>query len=736
MKPLYHFGPFALDPNKRALFRHSKPVALTPKAFDVLLYLAQNPNRVISKEELLKAVWAGSFVEEGNLTQNVFLLRKVLAEESGESGLIVTVPRVGYQFAAEVATVADTSLVPAGPPGNLVLEGVQSTTHIVIEEEIESDAGTSVLPGSHLKALPASPSSAKRRWYIVAFAVVALAAAVVFRPTLPPPTVTRIRQLTRLGTLVHNTKLLTDGPRIYFRAWDGKDRALRYVSPEGGEVFSVESPFPQMDVDDLSPSGSEFLVVNLADRRRTSYSDDDLPSVWRIAVPSGSPRPVGDLRARESSWSPDGRTIACAMGSDIYLVDPDGSNARKLASLPGDPFYLLWSPDSRRLRFSVADPHRNAVILWQADLASKVVAPVLPDSINSTEVLPGGWTPDGRYFFFTAQGDGTRNVWAIRETKDLIHRINPKPVPITSGPLTFYLPAPSKDSKTVFVVGEQLRGELVRYDATARQFVPYAKGISGDQVAFSRDGQWMVSVDFPSSVLVRSRVDGSERRQLTFPPMRALNPQWSPDGTQIAFQASAQTGAHPKIYLISSSGGPPVLATPEGAERQIYPSWSSDGTSILFSGSNEARSNRALYNLDLKSKQVSRLAGSDRLYWAQISPDGRHIVALEDTTQKLILYDVAAHNTRTLADLADYPRWSSDGQYVYFSTMYFSGPGKDGGVYRWKLSTNSTETVMKYPDFLLTGIFGVSFGVTPNGEILALRDLSTHDLYALDVELP
>jgi Tol biopolymer transport system component len=643
---------------------------------------------------------------------------------------------VGYQFAAEVATVADTSLVPAGPPGNLVLEGVQSTTHIVIEEEIESDAGTSVLPGSHLKALPASPSSAKRRWYIVAFAVVALAAAVVFRPTLPPPTVTRIRQLTRLGTLVHNTKLLTDGPRIYFRAWDGKDRALRYVSPEGGEVFSVESPFPQMDVDDLSPSGSEFLVVNLADRRRTSYSDDDLPSVWRIAVPSGSPRPVGDLRARESSWSPDGRTIACAMGSDIYLVDPDGSNARKLASLPGDPFYLLWSPDSRRLRFSVADPHRNAVILWQADLASKVVAPVLPDSINSTEVLPGGWTPDGRYFFFTAQGDGTRNVWAIRETKDLIHRINPKPVPITSGPLTFYLPAPSKDSKTVFVVGEQLRGELVRYDATARQFVPYAKGISGDQVAFSRDGQWMVYVDFPSSVLVRSRVDGSERRQLTFPPMRALNPQWSPDGTQIAFQASAQTGAHPKIYLISSSGGPPVLATPEGAERQIYPSWSSDGTSILFSGSNEARSNRALYNLDLKSKQVSRLAGSDRLYWAQISLDGRHIVALEDTTQKLILYDVAAHNTRTLADLADYPRWSSDGQYVYFSTMYFSGPGKDGGVYRWKLSTNSTETVMKYPDFLLTGIFGVSFGVTPNGEILALRDLSTHDLYALDVELP
>jgi len=731
MKSLFHFGPFTLDPNKRVLFRGGKPVALTPKAFDVLLYLAQNPNRVISKEELLKVVWAGSFVEEGNLTQNVFLLRKVLAEETGDTGLIVTVPRVGYQFTAEVATAIETSPIPLASPRNLLVEGVQSTTHIVIEEEIDAD---SVAPA---KALPAPPASANWRWY--AFAIVlALAVAAVFRPTLRPPTVTRIRQLTQLGTLVHNTKLLTDGPRIYFRAWDGKDRALRYVSPEGGEVFSVDRAFPQIDVDDLSPSGSEFLVVNLADKRRAPGSGDDLPSVWRIAVPSGSPRPVGDLRAREVGWAPDGRTIACAIGSDIYLVEPDGTNARKLATLPGEPFYLLWSPDSQRLRFSVADPHRNTTILWQADLATHAVAPVLPDSITSTGVLPGGWTPDGRYFLYTASGDGTRDVWAIREKKELLHRINSQPVQITAGPLTFYLPAPSKDGKSIFAVGEQLRGQLTRYDSSAHQFVAYANGISADHITFSRDGQWMAYVEFPSSVLVRSRLDGSERRQLTFSPMRALSPQWSPDGTQIAFQGSARAGAHPKIYLISANGGLPSLATPEGSggDRQTYPSWAADGTSILFSGSNEARSDRALYNLDLKSRQVSRLPASNRLYWGQISPDGQHIIALEDPTHKLMLYDMATHNIQTLAELADYPRWSSDGQYVYFSTMYFSGPGKNGGVYRLKLSNKSTETVMRYPDFLLTGIFGVSYGVTPDGEILTLRDLSTRDLYALDVDLP
>jgi len=71
---------------------------VTPKAFDLLLYFVQNPDRVISKDELLKAVWADSFVEEGNLTQNVFLLRKALAQKSEDSGLIVTIPRKGYQF--------------------------------------------------------------------------------------------------------------------------------------------------------------------------------------------------------------------------------------------------------------------------------------------------------------------------------------------------------------------------------------------------------------------------------------------------------------------------------------------------------------------------------------------------------------------------------------------------------------------------------------------------------------
>jgi len=99
---LYRFGQFALDSWKRTVSRADSPVSLTPKAFDVLLFLVQNPNRLVTKEELLQAVWGDAFVEEGNLTQYISHLRKALGDNSEETRLIVTISRKGYQFTARV----------------------------------------------------------------------------------------------------------------------------------------------------------------------------------------------------------------------------------------------------------------------------------------------------------------------------------------------------------------------------------------------------------------------------------------------------------------------------------------------------------------------------------------------------------------------------------------------------------------------------------------------------------
>lgn len=108
--PSYEFGPFVLDTLQHALLKEGKPVALTPKTYDTLLVLVQNRGRMLSKEELMKALWPDSFVEESNLTQQVSMIRKALGESASEPKYIITVPSRGYRFIAEVRPWAEEKL--------------------------------------------------------------------------------------------------------------------------------------------------------------------------------------------------------------------------------------------------------------------------------------------------------------------------------------------------------------------------------------------------------------------------------------------------------------------------------------------------------------------------------------------------------------------------------------------------------------------------------------------------
>src|SRR6202041_2131266 len=125
MSNVYRFGEFALDPGARLLSRAASPISLTPKAFDLLHYLVQNPNRLVTKEELLQAVWGGTIVEEGNLTQYISHLRKALGDNSEDARLIVTIARKGYQFAGEVVF---SETAPATPGEGRPIETERSRT--------------------------------------------------------------------------------------------------------------------------------------------------------------------------------------------------------------------------------------------------------------------------------------------------------------------------------------------------------------------------------------------------------------------------------------------------------------------------------------------------------------------------------------------------------------------------------------------------------------------------------
>src|SRR5215510_5601688 len=107
----YEFGPFRLATAEHRLYRNGEVVMLPPKEFDLLLLLAQNPGRVMSRENLIKALWPNTVVEEANLNVHISALRKALAESAGDQHFIETLPRLGYRFIAPVTEVNETAMI-------------------------------------------------------------------------------------------------------------------------------------------------------------------------------------------------------------------------------------------------------------------------------------------------------------------------------------------------------------------------------------------------------------------------------------------------------------------------------------------------------------------------------------------------------------------------------------------------------------------------------------------------
>src|SRR5713101_6440954 len=163
---LYRFGRFALDSRKRTLSRADSPVSLTPKAFDVLLFLAQNPNRLVTKEELLQAVWGDTFVEEGNLTQYISHLRKALGDNSEDTRLIVTIARKGYQFTADV-TVAEAADIAK-----------HATLQAAATETSKTDAKPVEFPTKEKATKSPPPRLRLRKWFAAAALLAVITAAV------------------------------------------------------------------------------------------------------------------------------------------------------------------------------------------------------------------------------------------------------------------------------------------------------------------------------------------------------------------------------------------------------------------------------------------------------------------------------------------------------------------------------------------------------------------------------
>jgi Tol biopolymer transport system component len=307
------------------------------------------------------------------------------------------------------------------------------------------------------------------------------------------------------------------------------------------------------------------------------------------------------------------------------------------------------------------------------------------------------------------------------------------PFQLTSGPVSYLMPVPSMDGKQVFVLSSQPRGELQRFDPNTQRFEPYLSGESVDGVDFSRDGRWVTYTSFPEGNLWRSKADGTQRLQLTFPPLHAYLPRWSPDGKRITFGAEPHNGIA-KNYIVSADGGTSEeIPSPDKAVGD--PNWSPDGRSIVFwSAPAFPVTHTIRVNIvDLTTRAIATVPGSEGIFSPHWSPDGRYLAALTNGGVALMLFNFKDQKWLELAHITGaFPNWSRDSRYVYFHSF-----GADASIYRVRVSDRKLEKVVDLRGTRLTiGDVGTWCGLGPDDSPLILRDVGSQEIYALDLQLP
>jgi len=726
----FQFADVTVREREFAIVKAGQVQQVEPKAFRVLLILLRNPNKLISKEELLSWVWGDTAVTENSVARSIALLRRLLGDDPREPRFIETVSSIGYRFIATVEVIETTT-------GNLESPAIPNSPNPTINPNPEVDASSPSAMGRRSIAAASKRSKPTRGafWPGLVGAVLALSLAWLLRPALPRPQVLGTTQLTHDG--VPKTApfvripIVTDGARVYFQELSAVVSPIMQVSAEGGETEALNVPLDNPDLAGISPNGHELLLF--AEPNYVGRA-----GLWRMAVPGLQPRRIGNMFSGGAvAMSPDGSVIYYTgqNSDDILAADANGSYSRRLLTAPGHPGWFRISPDGHRLSFTVIHGESlDSGSLWQVNVDGTGLKQLLPGFENGTSLCCGDWTADGRYFIFQSIQGRISTLWALRDGGDLLHRVSPEPTQLTFGQMSTELPQPSKDGKRIFFFGTMHRGEIMRYDLKTHTLSPFMPGFSAAGISYTKDKQRMAYVSFPEGSLWQSRVDGTDRHQLTFSPEEVGSPHWSPDGSRIAF-AGGLPGKPQQILLIPPEGGVAEQLT-FGSEGVADPSWSPDGNSIAYSGPWSWHSTLPIHILNLKTRQTAVLPNSEGLFSVRWSPNGRDLLAITLPKGSLMMYDFKLRQWQPLVDTSDveYPSWTPDSKCVYFQSSKLKGSPE----FRVCLNDRKVQRVadMAGGGNLAWTAGGFWTGLAPDGSILELRDTSTEEIYALHVKLP
>ena len=690
------FGKFELDLRSRELRKSGVKLRLQDQQYQVLLRLIERKGEVVSREELRSMLWHGdTFVDfETGLNTAVKRLRDTLGDSAEKPIFIETLPRLGYRFIAPVDC-------PTGKDRNA-----------------------------------RKRSLIKPLGFSAAVVVLALVGVNYWRsqPNLPVVNgVVRITNDSREKNSINPP--VTDGVHLYFveGSPETTGSGIAQVAAAGGETTWI--PNAQQDIwaiSSVSPNRSEVLFS-----KGSTTGSNTVAELWVQPLPAGAPHRVGSIMALLATWTPDGTHIAYSPDEDrssIMVANKNGSEPRQLARVPGIVYSIRYSPDGRRIRFDLASQETDSNSIWEMNADGKNVHPLLPNWKESNFQASGNWSPDGKYYYFEAGRGNDQSIWVMSDHRSIFGQ-RAGPSRLVSGPLHFSNPVPSGDGKRLFVLGEDPRVELVRFDPHLRRLDPYLPGLSIGPVDFSPDRKWIAYISYPDATLWRSRVDGRDKLQLTFPPVRAYEPRWSPDGSQIVFM-DVPFDSPWKIRLISPSGGNPENLLPDQMEG-ADPTWAPDGKSIVFGDHSghlfDENKKSEIHVLDLRTRTIATIQDSSDLFSPRLSPDGRYIAAVSLDFAKLMLFNTRTKRWSKVADGKGfgYNEWSHDSKYVYLSQSR-DGAGE---LVRVRIKDHVVEHELNLKDVpQLDDPVAEWIGLTPKDEPLLMRNRGVQEIYALDLQ--
>ena len=743
---LVTFGTFEVDLDAGEIRRSGMRVRLPGQPFRLLVALLAHPGETVTRDELQHEIWgANTNVDfERGIASAVNKLREALGDSADHPLYIETLARKGYRFIAPVSVTPGPETIGTDTSRTSAIEPASPLSSLELAEPSRNpNSGARMsgerAPAEHPVNAAVKPWSRNPYWLILLLAcggmtLIVLTATVTWRSTRPrkSPRPPKIQQLTQAGNIYPGPPnpetfltIVSDGPRLYLPILVNGRPQLSSLALNGTEPQPINMPedLSSGAITGISQDGSRLLVRSL----RTRAPEQPL---WIVPTAGSGALRVGEVLAHDATWMPGEESILFASGNDLSVAQLGNGTVSPYVSLPGRAFWMRWSPDGKKLRFTLLDPVSHTSSLWELEADTRKAHPMAVPELDGQNLCCGSWTPSGDQFTFQSEDAHDSNLWVIGRGD------HARPVQLTNGPIQFSSPVPSREGRTVFAFGAEQPGGTRLYDSTRHQFVTAPTFLRNAQrIDFSRDGAWVAWTDTRQRLWRARSKDGADLLRLTGSDLEVFNATWSPDGQQLLMMAR-QPGKTWQIFTVSASGGAPHLMLDDG-HNLADPQWSSDGNQIVFGREADLMGQESgphdIEVLDLRRHQTRTLPGSSDLFSPRWSPDGQWIAALSRDQARLVVYNLQQGTWKTLftGGAAD-PVWSADSLAVYFHA--FAQP--DSAIMKASIDgkLNIVADLSRLGPPAAENYF--FSGITPDGSPLIEPRIGTGNIYSVELPLP